>query len=63
MDNLNNEKHLEKISRTFIKDEAYNLLAQKIILGELKPCQRLRVKDLSDSLGISRTPIREALLQ
>ncbi len=59
----NNKVKIKKISRTFVKDEAYNLLAKKIINGELKPCERLRVQELSDDLGISRTPVREALLQ
>lgn len=63
MDKLTNTNKIGKINRTFIKDEAYNLLAKKIIRGDLKPCQRLRVKELSDELGISRTPVREALLQ
>lgn len=58
-----NKVKIKKISRTFVKDEAYNLLAKKIINGELKPCERLRVQELSDDLGISRTPVREALLQ
>ena len=62
-ENGKNKVKIKKISRTFVKDEAYNLLAQRIINGELKPCERLRVQELSDDLGISRTPVREALLQ
>ena len=62
-ENGKNKVKIKKISRTFVKDEAYNLLAQRIISGELKPCERLRVQELSDDLGISRTPVREALLQ
>lgn len=62
-ENNKNKVKIKKISRTFVKDEAYNLLAKRIINGELKPCERLRVQELSDDLGISRTPVREALLQ
>lgn len=56
------EKDL-KINRTFVKDEVYELLLKKIITGELAPCQRLRIQELSEKFGISRTPLREALLQ
>ncbi|MDY3005680.1 GntR family transcriptional regulator [Anaerococcus porci] len=63
MNKIKTESKIGKINRTFIKDETYNLLSQKIISGDLRPCQRLRVKELSDELGISRTPVREALLQ
>lgn len=52
-----------KIERKFVKDEAYDIISKKIIRGELKPKTRLRINDLSESLGISRTPVREALLK
>lgn len=51
-----------KIKRTFMKDEAYQTLRRWIIAGELAPGTKLRDQDLSVTLGISRTPIREALL-
>ena len=46
-----------------MKDEAYNILRKWIMIGKLEPGAKLRNQDLSDTLGISRTPIREALLQ
>ncbi len=52
-----------KIKRTFVKDEAYNILHDKIIGGELTPYTQLKISDLSKELGISRTPIREAILR
>lgn len=56
-------KNKPKLKRTFMKDEAYNILRKWIITGELQPGTKLRDQDLSDTLGISRTPIREALLR
>ncbi|MDY3005887.1 GntR family transcriptional regulator [Anaerococcus sp. AGMB00486] len=52
-----------KIKRKFIKDEAYDIISEQIIRGELMPKTRLRINDLSKDLGISRTPVREALLK
>jgi DNA-binding GntR family transcriptional regulator len=42
--------------------EAANLLREAIVDGRLKPGQRLKEKQLAERFGISRTPIREALL-
>lgn len=57
------DKNESKLKRTFMKDEVYNKLRKWIITGELEPGTKLRDQDLSDTLGISRTPIREALLR
>jgi len=51
-----------KIKRTFMKDEAYEVIRKWIISGDLAPGEKLRDKELSATLGLSRTPIREALL-
>lgn len=51
-----------KIRRTFMKDEAYQKLRLWIVSGEMAPGTKLRDQELSEKLGISRTPIREALL-
>lgn len=56
-------KTVNKIKRTFVKDEAYNILHDNIINGTLKPYTQLKISDLSKELGISRTPIREAILR
>jgi DNA-binding GntR family transcriptional regulator len=53
----------EKIQRTFVREEAYLKLHQSIVEGTLAPGQQLRDKELAENLGISRTPIREALLR
>jgi DNA-binding GntR family transcriptional regulator len=41
---------------------ATELIREAIVDGRLKPGQRLKEEDLARQLGISRTPIREALL-
>ena len=42
---------------------AYDAIELAIQIGELKPNQRLIERELVENLGISRTPIREALRQ
>ena len=44
-------------------DEAYRRLIEEIRRGELLPGARLRETDLAVRLGISRTPVREAIRQ
>lgn len=44
-----------------IKELAYENLKSRIISGELKPGQRLLEAEISQELGVSRAPIREAL--
>lgn len=60
---MTNKSSEDKLTRTFMKDEVYNLLRKRIVTGELEPGTKLRDLDLSVQLGISRTPIREALLK
>lgn len=53
----------EKIQRTFVRQEAYLKLRDWILEGVLAPGAQLRDKELAEQLGVSRTPIREALLR
>jgi len=39
----------------------FNLLKEKILSGELKPNEKLNIRNISSSFGISETPVREAL--
>src|SRR5882672_3212345 len=52
-----------RIQAESLTDQVYSLLEQQIVEGRMKPGERIREKDLSQQLGISRTPIREALLK
>jgi DNA-binding GntR family transcriptional regulator len=42
---------------------AYEILREAIFAGTLTPGQRLRQETLADSIGISRLPVRSALIQ
>lgn len=46
-----------------MRGEVYNILKEWIIFGKLEPEKKISVLDLAEMLGISRTPIREALLK
>ena len=46
-----------------LKNVAYDYLLDAITSYELKPGQAIVEQDISDKLGISRTPIRDALKQ
>lgn len=44
-----------------LRDVVFNTLRQAILRGELKPGERLMEIQLANKLGVSRTPIREAM--
>jgi len=46
-----------------LRDVVFRTLRQSILTGELKPGERLMEIHLADKLGVSRTPIREAIRQ
>ncbi|MCZ7568950.1 MAG: GntR family transcriptional regulator [Ardenticatenaceae bacterium] len=48
---------------TTLRDQVYQILRDRIITGQLIPGQRLDVDDLSQSLGVSPTPVKDALKQ
>ena len=50
--------HIEKDS---LHERAYLTLRRALILGRFRPGQRLLLKPLAEELGISVTPVREAL--
>ena len=49
------------VARTLLRDEAYRAIRDGIVDGTFAPGERLNDVELSTWLGISRTPIREAL--
>lgn len=53
--NLNMDEYLP------LRDVAFNTLRQAILKGTLKPGQRLMEIQLAKQLGVSRTPVREAI--
>ena len=44
-----------------LRDVVFNTLRNAILKGELEPGEKLMEKKLSEKLGVSRTPIREAI--
>ena len=44
-----------------LRDVVFETLRQKILKGELKPGERLIEVALAQRLGVSRTPVREAI--
>ena len=52
-----------RMPRTSLHEQAADRLRTLIVRGDLQPGQPLGEADLSDALGISRTPLREALKQ
>lgn len=51
----------ERRRASALVDEAYRLLGEAIVDGRLQPGDRLRDVELATLMGISRTPVREAL--
>jgi DNA-binding GntR family transcriptional regulator len=52
---------LPSLSQPSLADRAYGVLLDAIVRGDLEPGRRLRDGDLAEQLGVSRTPVREAL--
>lgn len=46
---------------TTVKENVYRALRDRLTHGDLRPNQRIVEKDLTEQLGVSRTPVREAL--
>lgn len=52
-----------RIPRSLLRDGVYVRLRDAIVDGTLAPGEQLRDAELADWLGVSRTPVREALLR
>jgi DNA-binding GntR family transcriptional regulator len=50
-----------RLNRSLARDEAYEKIRDWIIDGTLRPGEVLRDQEIAQSLGVSRTPVREAL--
>jgi DNA-binding GntR family transcriptional regulator len=49
------------VSRSLLREDAYRAIRDAIVDGTLAPGERLNDADLAEWLGVSRTPVREAL--
>jgi len=52
---------LPKIDNSNLWDKTYMILKDRIVRREFQPNQKLSIPDLATQLGVSRTPIRDAL--
>jgi DNA-binding GntR family transcriptional regulator len=50
-----------RISATTLADQVYRVVRVRILGGEIAPGEFIRENDLNKAMGVSRTPIREAL--
>jgi DNA-binding GntR family transcriptional regulator len=50
-------------TRTLLRDRAFTVLRDAIVDGTLEPGEQLRELELQRWIGVSRTPIREALMR
>src|SRR4051795_6717816 len=53
----------DKLDRDLLRERAYAPLRDAIVDGTLAPGERLRDQELCAWLGLSRTPVREALVR
>lgn len=51
------------VDRTLLRDDVYLRLRDAIVDGTFEPGEQLKDSDLAAWLGVSRTPVREALLK
>jgi DNA-binding GntR family transcriptional regulator len=50
-----------KVSQTTLADQAYKVIRSRILNGDMALGEFVREQDVSAALGVSRTPVREAL--
>jgi DNA-binding GntR family transcriptional regulator len=55
------EANMDLIRKKSLKDEVFELLHNRIITGEYSSGEWLRQEEISTQLGVSQTPVREAL--
>ena len=53
----------QRLGRVFLKDQVNDLLRDMIISGRFPPGTKLIEREIADYLGVSRAPVRDALLQ
>ena len=50
-----------RLSKRSLRNEVFDILHNRVIAGELQPGQWLRQDEIASQLGVSMTPVREAL--
>lgn len=54
-------QYISRLDRPLLRDRALATIRQAIVSGDLVPGEPIRDLDLAERLGLSRTPVREAL--
>ena len=54
---------IEKIENKTLRQRVYEVLKEKMITAEILPGERISLRSLAKKLGVSLSPVREALLQ
>lgn len=54
-------QHRGPLRRPPLRFEAYDVLLEAIVRGDLAPGEQIRDSELAASIGLSRTPVREAI--
>ncbi|PWC12790.1 GntR family transcriptional regulator [Brenneria roseae subsp. americana] len=52
-----------QINHSYLGSSVYTMLRDALIVGRLKPDDRLRIRELAAQVGTSVTPVRDAILQ
>jgi DNA-binding GntR family transcriptional regulator len=52
---------MAKVDVASVPDQVYAILRERILAGDLEPESRLHQEGISAELGVSRTPVREAI--
>jgi DNA-binding GntR family transcriptional regulator len=52
-----------KLDRSSLKDQIVEILREQITFGRLPPDAKLAEKEIAESLGVSRMPVRDALME
>lgn len=52
-----------EINHNYLGHSVYAMLREALIVGRLKPDDRLRIRELAAQVGTSVTPVRDAILQ
>jgi DNA-binding GntR family transcriptional regulator len=58
-----NENDPLQLERSSLSEQAYTKLRSIIVTGTLKPGERLVERQLAQRMGVSRTPLREAMIR
>lgn len=54
-------QYISRVDRSLLRDRALTAIRQAIVVGDLPPGSPVRDSELAQRLGLSRTPVREAL--